>query len=119
MTPADRPFVATSWVQNYRKHAGLAPQVYAQGAVPLIDMLLHRCPTVVAYFDDTPDEILGWATTDGDVLHYVYVKAAYRHQGIGSSLTEGTKWHTHRNRHLPPEQFNPYLLHAYFLPETP
>lgn len=48
----------------------------------------------VACLADDTDIILGWAMWDGPVLHYIYVKDAFRRQGIAKLLTAGAKLDT-------------------------
>lgn len=53
-------------------------------------------PVLVAYFEDVPDEILGWSCFRGDTLFYVYVKGSYRRNGIAKGLVPSeVKYYTH------------------------
>lgn len=119
MSPHDRPFVASTWIRQYQRQVSLDPEVYRRGQVPLVDMLLSCVPTQVCYLPEVPDEILGWACQDGDVLHYAYIKPVYRaHLTPEELFTCPPKFHTHRMPLRLPTTFNPYLLHAYFAPYT-
>jgi GNAT superfamily N-acetyltransferase len=85
-----------------------------------IDRLLSKSMTLIAYFPEAPDEILGWACIDtrANCAHYVYVKVPYRRLGIGTGLVRnratcyshgtdkvGQLFATHNNL-----TFNPYLV---------
>ena len=54
----------------------------------LIDGLLARANSLVrlACLSDQLDTCLGWSLSEGDKLHYVFVKLDQRNQGIGQSL---------------------------------
>ena len=98
-TKDDLRFVHSSWHTNFWKvwaNKHVLREHYNEGMDRRIERLLSRSVVLVAFFPEVPDEVLGWACMDGDTLHYVYVKAAYRRAGIGSGLTQGlVKWYTH------------------------
>jgi hypothetical protein len=43
----------------------------------------------IACTEDDPDTVLGYSIVNGDTLHFVYVKASHRNNGIGKLLTKG------------------------------
>ncbi len=96
---ADMRFIHSSWHTAFwkthaRKH--VLKEVYDAGMDKRIDRLLFRSHVLVAFFPEVPDEVLGWSAIEGDALHYIYVKAAYRRRGIATGLVEGrAKWYTH------------------------
>jgi hypothetical protein len=99
-TDDDRRFVAASWYDDYWKRWGeknVSRPTYHTGQGTRIDNLLVSCLTLVAYFPQAPDEVLGWACMEGSVLHYCYVKAVYRRRGIASGILagKGIKVYTH------------------------
>lgn len=116
-TPDDLRFVRDSWFESYRR-GGFAPEIgfdlFSEGQRRLIDHLtdVEDRPAIirVAYALNAPDEILGWIcwehATDGNqqVLHYVYVKNAYRKMGIAEGLIDraknshGFKFYSHQTR---------------------
>jgi GNAT superfamily N-acetyltransferase len=122
----DRRFVKDSWFESYRR-GGFAPEVgfdlFSEGQRKLIDYLLDLekgdCTVLVAYPTNTPDEILGWLCFELDVLHYVYVKSAYRKMGCAAGLMERAhghfKFYSHQTRagvQLAKKygfRYNPYL----------
>lgn len=88
-TSSDLNFVRASWFDSWR-HGGKTPDcgydMYRRGASFLIRLLTSRHPVVVTYLEDVPDEIIGWICYEPGVLHYVYVKQAYRRVSIGQQL---------------------------------
>ena len=98
-TDDDMRLVHSSWHTAYWKthaHKHILKDNYDEGMDRRIDRLLFRSHVLVAYFPEVPDEVLGWSAVEGDALHYVYVKAAYRRRGIATGLVEGrAKWYTH------------------------
>ena len=53
-------------------------------------MLLKRSISlIVACLDDEPDIILGWVAHEPTIVHFVYVKNAWRKQGIATQLLKG------------------------------
>lgn len=98
-TADDLRFVHSSWHTNFWKAWGckhMLREHYNAGMDARIEWLLARSSVLVAFFPQVEDEVLGWSAVDGDTLHYVYVKAAYRRSGIGSGLTHGlVRWYTH------------------------
>lgn len=55
----------------------------------VLERIFARTPTVkLAVLPDQPDVVLGYAVTEGQVVHYVYVKPAFRRYGIATSLLQ-------------------------------
>lgn len=118
-TAEDLIFIRSSWKTDFWKvHArkSMSHKVYAQGQSARIARLLLRSTALVAYFPQVPDEVLGWAVFEGDVLHYVYVKSSYRRVGIASGLAgDRARWYSHPTNEAGRcfmrsigAQFNPY-----------
>lgn len=118
---SDLNFVRSSWAQSYwatyaRKHMDFGP--YQVGHNGRMKRILSGAQTIIAYFPEVPDEILGWVCREGDILHYCYVKAAYRRRGIGSGLAgRGLTSYTHQTDSIgglflkkAELSFNPYIL---------
>lgn len=88
--PGDRAFVQRSWLCEHR----FAPSTrfvenaqYFADQHALIDDLLETSITLVACGADDPAHIYGFAVYGpGDVVHYVYVKSAYRRLGLADVL---------------------------------
>lgn len=116
-------FIRSSWFRSYQKPSGLAFDVYEQGQGRLIERLLEGCAVHLATPLTVQDEVCGWVCWRGPVLHYAYVKQAYRRLGIAAKLLESIRgagdvlrWHTCETvagRRLVPRsatRYNPYLL---------
>jgi GNAT superfamily N-acetyltransferase len=92
-TETDAPFAFNSWLKCYR-HSRLALQmqneVYFSGHHKVIEGLLKNCSCIVACSPDDLSQIYGYAVgekRDGQlVVHFIYVKEAYRRLGIGLLL---------------------------------
>ena len=126
MSLADRPFVTKSWLDT----AAESPQwrhVPARLFFPrhrfVVETILARSPALIACSADSPETILGFVVAENDVLHYVHVKARFRHFGICRGLLEQIRLdpaactYTHftadARRHLLTSKrasFDPYLL---------
>ncbi len=123
----DKKIIRHSWFESYRR-GGKAPAVrfeyYDPGQNWVIRQALERGKTTVAYATSVPDEVCGWACIEGDVLHYVYVKHAYRRLGIATELAKQAKFYSQetipglklaRKLQL---QYNPYYILNLCLPLT-
>jgi GNAT superfamily N-acetyltransferase len=88
-TQSDLRFIRSSWFDSYwhcyakKKIEGV---VYRSEMRLSIERLLKRSNVLVAFFDEVPDEVLGWSACEGQTCHYVYVKGDYRRQGLGKGL---------------------------------
>lgn len=119
--PSDLRFVTSSWHRNFWKTWACKKvpwESYWPGQDRRIARLLGKSSTLVAYFPEVADEVLGWACIEGETLHYVYVKAAYRRSGIAAGMTRGkVAWYSHATNEAGRAfmtnigaQFNPYLV---------
>ncbi len=94
----DLNFIQSSWGHSYYSGAGykqfLAPEEFHYHHRPIREKIL-KSPNVAiivcaAEFD--PETILGWICveqprkTNAMILHYIYVKAAFKHEGIAKEL---------------------------------
>lgn len=96
--PRDRPFVISTWETSYRR-------AHTSGAIPMVlwadimrGVVEHYVDrphtlTIVAHNPDDPDpiaDLYGFICCEPDehppIVYYVYVKEAYRKQGIARSL---------------------------------
>jgi len=102
--PNDIPLIFSSWLKGIRfgnpAYEALPSKEYYAEMHALINSILQLPETVVtvACLKDDPDTILGYsvATFESDpldsgsramTLHWVFVKRAWRHIGIGGDLT--------------------------------
>lgn len=88
----DGNFVFHSWGNSYRDAAlgawGDIPKAtYYKRVRGRIEALIKRGAELkIACDPDDANIILGWMCAEAPVLHYAYVKEAYRRQGIALSL---------------------------------
>lgn len=92
----DRDFIEGSWMLSFRdglidylQTPYVRRSVYYRGQRKLIHALMNRPGAVclIAATADYDDAILGWMLLEGEyVVHYVYVKDAFRGQGIARQL---------------------------------
>ncbi len=93
----DLPFIYSTWLRNY-KHSSdfakeIAPAVYYKFHQAAIERIIKRGALVLMAVDnEAPDVIWGWAvvekTPEADIVHYLYVKKAFRGLGVGTELLQ-------------------------------
>lgn len=89
MGPDDRNYVLASWLEDFRRSrwARAVGGAYYQGHVKVLNKLLDNASVMLCVWDDTPEYILGWCCTGpGAIVHYCYVRANWRAQGIAKML---------------------------------
>lgn len=97
-TSDDRRFVLSSWLASFwstwaRRHVDR--DTYYRHYPEQVRLYMDKAQVHVAFFEEVPDEILGWACVEGDVCHYVYVKSIYRKKGIARGLLPSeTRWYS-------------------------
>lgn len=86
-----RPFAR--WIQWDMSPTGPRPRasymesgVYFREQHKLIESCLSRGQLWLASDAEVEDAVWGWALAEGPVLHYVYVKDAFRRVGVASRL---------------------------------
>jgi GNAT superfamily N-acetyltransferase len=117
--------IYATWLRSYEASSLAAKHVprdlfFAEHHL-VIDRVFSGQPTVkLAVLPDEPDVVLGWSVSEPGVVHYVYVKPAFRRHGLAKALLAHfeepfsyTHW-THPLRDLYPRLercvYNPYLL---------
>ena len=94
-TPGELPLIYSSWLETFRDGNHPRPvqkHLYYDRQHLVIERILARPTTTVLMVcpEDDPSTIVGWLcweiTLDGWVVHYMFVKAAFREMGVGSSL---------------------------------
>ena len=87
----DMPYIHQTWIRSYKSAPHCRRMEIADywcGQTVVIQRCLLESNVLVARMagEDAPDTILGWACFAGDVLHYVYVRKAFRNHGVASQL---------------------------------
>lgn len=123
---SDIPFIYATWLNsNYTDtdfRRSVRKSVYFEAYKRIIDNILLSAKVSVACKSDTPSVIYGYLVTEGNVIHYSFVKDAFRSLGIAKSLylhnfqqgqalecthsTGSTKGFLNRNI-----TFNPFILY--------
>ena len=57
----------------------------------LLKKIIPHSTITLACDPDDPDTVWGYVCTDGDLLHFIYVKSAFRGFGIGGCLLRAAK----------------------------
>jgi len=89
--PSDEGFVLKSWLKSYRTAPAnfrLRDREYYEERMPLVKHLVDRGRVLLAVDVEDPDLAFGWVCYEKNVLHYVYVKEAFRRLGIATELFE-------------------------------
>ncbi len=122
----DKAFVLATWLRSYYNGSQfgseITPHVYFKWHHALCEAFWIR-PTAYALIACNPDDenqIYGWAAMEqslhGHLVHYVYVKPAFRQMGIAKALLpDSAAVSTHITRmakRLFPSNYvyNPYLI---------
>jgi hypothetical protein len=91
MRPSDEAFIANSWKESFR----WSPSVrwipngpYFGEMNKRVRDIVARAKVLVACNPVADDHIVGWCCTEGNVLHYVYVKTPLRGNGYAMALIE-------------------------------
>ncbi len=123
----DLPFIYGTWAQSYRYDSligkGCRNSIFFPEYNKVIDYILDQDDTqvLVAHLPAEPNVILGYFVCQPSVIHYVYVKEAFRKEGIAKSLFQASGgqgvYYTHRTKALVPLvlsiealNYNPFLL---------
>jgi len=98
-TADDLNFIRSSWLRSFA--AQVTPTVHIKAR----DILIERCPPIVARQEGLPTSICGWACFEPGVIHYVFVKTRWQRNGIARMLLEpflalDKVFYTHKTRDL-------------------
>lgn len=121
-TPDDENFIYSTWLMGLR-HGNLWFNLFPKNAYfrtyhTIIERLLKNSDVKVkvAALKEQDDVILGYAVLEGDILHWIHVKDAWRRIGVATALIpKDIKYITHftevalaiKPAHL---IFNPFLI---------
>ena len=86
----DIPFIYATMLNSLRVDSVIGSStrksVFYNEYNPILDNILLNARVTVACLPDDSNVILGYAIHDGNLLHYVYIKEAFRLQGIAKDL---------------------------------
>ena len=87
----ERSFVADAFVRSIcssRRYDSVSNGVAMNRWRRIFDWLAETATVVIAVRDDDPTKFVGFAIYDAEarVIHYIYIKYAYRTRGYGSNL---------------------------------
>lgn len=85
-TRDDLPFIFDSYWRSYIAYVGRPRSSGLQRLRDRLSLLWLRAKFIVACDPENPSHLLGWICTEGSVIHYVYVKSAYREQGLARTM---------------------------------
>lgn len=123
--PEDLEFILATWLRTYRHHSQFAKKisnkVFYENHQNIIQRIIERGAQIrVVHPIGEPDTILGYSCVENNnsspVVHFVYVKKAFREFGLAKTLvweTEGYFSHLTSNLELarhPGLIYNPYLV---------
>jgi hypothetical protein len=131
-TEADVPFIFNSWLKSYKGSSAVrnvSAPVYFDFHHKLIEKLLQRSQVHVLCSPDDSSQVFGYIVAEQvegvQVIHYAYVKYAFRGMGLCSMLAKHAGldkqiggFYTHETHStlklLNGSKFvyNPYLAHA-------
>jgi len=112
--PDEYSLVYDSWARSFRKSpwAGCIPnhlydQVSRAGIADILDRGA-RVVCAVQELDEGARRVMGYAVSEPNVLHWLFVKRDYRGFGVGSALLRETirDW-------LPPGEGNPQWVYTH------
>ncbi len=123
---SERNHVFRAWLKSYSadprcwwNRAGFNGLLATHGHNRAIDRLFSLPDVSIRVLQpvDVPGSVVGWSCTQGDVLHYVYVKNRFRREGLATRLLAGlrlsrrshgtTDWESFR---FAPLTYDPYLF---------
>ncbi len=88
---ADYNFIASSWLKSFRKfEPKVDSDVYYKHHNRLIDSIMARSKVIIACNENDNEQVFGYIVYEESpisIVHYTYVKEAYRKMGIAKALS--------------------------------
>lgn len=112
--------IYATWLRSYQASSPATKTIpreqFFSGHHQVLDRIFSRSPEVrLAVLPEDPEVVLGWLVREKSIVHYVYVKPAFRRYGIARALLGEQPWdtythHTYALRELPISHatHNPY-----------
>ena len=117
--PEDLNFILATWLNSYYESmCDFRPRKnsFYKHHEELIKLKLPQCTVKVMCNSEDPDQVMGYIVTEGEVLHYLYVKSLFRGYGFAKALLEQnpTTASSHITKQLwhviKEPNYNPYLF---------
>ncbi len=123
--PDDISFIYATWLKSYHYDSwtrSIAKSVYFDNYKLVIDRLLNQSEVLVACHPTDENVILGYCVFEPNLIHYMFIKEAFRRFGIATDLIKkaGVKESatiTHKTQMAIPILrrkdfiFNPFILY--------
>jgi GNAT superfamily N-acetyltransferase len=118
-----RNLIYATWLRSYESSSlmtkNIPRDVFFAEHHKVLDRIFARDPIVkLAVMPDSHEVVFGWSVSEPGVIHYVYVKPAFRRHGVARALLEHVKTpftyshHTYilrdLHKHVAGSVFNPY-----------
>lgn len=111
---SDLPFIFDTFLKSYKMSSPIGKSIrngiFFDNYRLIVDDILDSADTYVACHSDEPTVIFGYLIAEGNILHYCFVKEAFRHLGVAKALyneamkkadpTLGFLYTTHKTFHL-------------------
>lgn len=122
----DISFIYATWLKSYHYDSwtkSIAKSVYFDNYKLVLDRLLEDSKVLIACTKEDENVILGYCVSEPGIIHYVFVKEAFRMFGIatdlvGHSIDEQQIIISHRTQSVLPIlrtkdfiTFNPFVLY--------
>lgn len=89
-TPNDIPFIYSSWLKSYKHDSlfgkSIRSSTFFNNYKEVLDNLLSNSDILICYFPEDKNVILGYMVYSSNILHYSFVKQAFRRYGIARSM---------------------------------
>lgn len=111
--PDDVDLIYDSWLHSGRTDRGppVDKAIYFHGQRQVIGELLKRSPVIIACEPAVPAHVLGWVCFELRagllVLHYIYVKKAFRRMGIATLMMRDMLAHPDASKGLTYSHWTP------------
>jgi GNAT superfamily N-acetyltransferase len=101
-----RNLIYATWLRSYEASSLMTKLVpreqFFAGHHKVLDGIFARDPQVrLAVLPADTEVVLGWLVREGAVVHYVYVKPAFRRYGIARALLGDEPWTTYTHHTYP------------------
>jgi hypothetical protein len=89
---SDTNMILSDWLKSFRRSplaTDMTNAVYFRGHEALVKKALKRSEIICAVNKEDPNHVFGWICFEKQsipILHYLYVKEAFRKFGIGTNL---------------------------------